>query len=301
MRRNGEIVNFSEFSKFQSIEEFNTHIRQWLDFSGSVFTKGELIGLTRLVRYCVKVVGVANMKIGTILRTIHEEFDGNGISRSTFKRMIGKAKGIGMLTVMELSREKGGQSSNLYIFHPCPENIETSRSQKGPPPEKAFKATTQQKTSPPSSVSEPPSREQLNHHKTNKNLKTKTKNKITNRTGGLDYTFTGDFVPKPFTLLVKSFFDSAATIEEYWRMARLAAQREPVEAGTETVLETAILSFKQTIRAVKQGRVRNAIAYFYGIARKKFWSLHYIEDKAKGRFCSDPPEGHWITRKAESA
>lgn len=159
MRRNGEIVNFSEFSQFQTVEDFNRHIRQWLAFSGSVFTKGELIGLTRLVRYCVKVVGVANMKIGTILRTIHEEFDGNGISRSTFKRMIGKSKEIGMLTVMELSREKGGQSSNLYIFHPCPENQETTEAQKVPLQKRSSRPRLNRKLQPP-----PPS---VNHPRGN--------------------------------------------------------------------------------------------------------------------------------------
>ena len=83
------------------------------------FTKGELVGLKRLVRFSAKIPGVCNDKIDTILKAIHEEYKNNGISRSTFKRRIQKAIGIGIITVYETERKNGSQSSNLYIFNRC--------------------------------------------------------------------------------------------------------------------------------------------------------------------------------------
>ncbi|TDL63963.1 hypothetical protein E2R56_26285 [Rhodococcus qingshengii] len=86
------------------------------------FSKGELLGLKRLVRFSAKDPGVCNAKIGTLLKTINEDYSGNGISRSTFKRMIIKAKDLGILTTYETARKNGSQSSNLYSFIRFPQS-----------------------------------------------------------------------------------------------------------------------------------------------------------------------------------
>jgi translation initiation factor IF-3 len=86
------------------------------------FSKGDLIGLKRLVHFSAKVPGVCNSKIGTLLKAINEEYQGNGISRSTFKRMTIKAKELGILTIHETERKNGSQSSNLYSFNRFPQN-----------------------------------------------------------------------------------------------------------------------------------------------------------------------------------
>jgi hypothetical protein len=82
------IEGFEAYSQFKSVKEFNTHIEMWLAVKKDAFSKGELVGLKRLVRFSAKVPGVCNAKIGTVLKAINEEYQGNGISRSTFKRMI---------------------------------------------------------------------------------------------------------------------------------------------------------------------------------------------------------------------
>ncbi|MGO4890254.1 hypothetical protein ACJ2A9_21105 [Anaerobacillus sp. MEB173] len=120
MLNNGSIEKFSAYSQFTTVKEFNAHVEQWLSQHGHKFSKGELICLQRLLRYSVKIIGVANVKIATVLKVINEEYYSNGISRSTFKRMGVKAKQLGMVEVLELKRESGGQSSNLYIFQRYP-------------------------------------------------------------------------------------------------------------------------------------------------------------------------------------
>jgi hypothetical protein len=82
----------------------------------------------------------------------------------------------------------------------------------------------------------------------------------------LDHTFVSDRVPQPFVQLVKYFYPQAKTIEEYWKMAQIAAYRNNHEKETGQVLETAIHSFKQLINKIKSTKiVKKPISYFYGI------------------------------------
>jgi hypothetical protein len=259
--KSGSIDKFEQFSQFASLKEFNTHMEMWLAVHKHDFSKGELVGLKRLVRFAAKIPGVSNAKIGTILKAIHEEYEGNGISRSTFKRMVQKAILLGIITVHETERKNGSQTSNLYVFNPFPK-------------------------------SEPPKEQQLNHPKetiiplktNNKELKKRKETapeenspSVEPLSTDLDDTYTSDTVPTAFVQLVKNFFPSAKTVEEYWRMACIAAYRESCEDKTDKVLEIAIHSFKQMVGKLKSNTVRNPFAYYFGILSKKFNEL-YFED-----------------------
>ncbi|MCM3118651.1 hypothetical protein M3610_26045 [Neobacillus sp. MER 74] len=253
--KSGNIEEFEQFSQFTSLKELNSHIERWLTFHKQDFSKGELVGLKRLVRFSAKIPGVCNAKIGTVLKAIHEEYNHNGISRSTFKRMIQKAKELGILTVYETERKNGSQSSNLYIINRFPSN-------------------------------ELPKEEILNHPKETNNLsKTEKDQKIKERkeeASELDHTYVSDRVPQPFVQLVKCFFPEAKTIEEYWRTVNLAASSYEGDLDIHHIQNVAIQSFKQLIRKLKFSRnVKNPFAYFYGIAENKFCVLFHqlLKDK----------------------
>ncbi|MFA9560375.1 hypothetical protein ACERII_24035 [Evansella sp. AB-rgal1] len=259
MLANGTIDQFSNYSQFTSLDELNLHMRAWIKGNPDIFSKSELIGLYRLTRYCAKVLGVSNVKIGTILKGISEEFSGNGISRSTFKRMIVKAKDIGLLKVLELKRQhSGGQSSNLYVIQRHPNWAESV-------------VKKQQSI-------EPPSHEKLNPHKTKQKLKTNNNNKKEQkRKETLDHTYTSDRVPVAFTTLVKNYFDCAKTIEELWRMAEIAAYKQSFNEPTDSIVPFAITSFKQTVRAIKNKPIHKPVAFFYRIISHKFSKAFYDE------------------------
>ena len=246
----GETENFKEYSQFESLDEFNHHMEQWMVEYKDDFSKGELVGLKRLVRFAAKFPGVCNAKIATVLKATHEEYNGNGISRSTFKRMIAKAKDLGIFTIYETVREKNGsQSSNLYIFNRFPS-------------------------------SEPPEQEILDRPKeTNNLLKTEKDQKINKRKKQpfeLNHTFVSNRVPKPFVDLVRHFFSEAKTIEEYWRMTKIAAYHSDFSYEADLMLEVALDSFRQLIRKMKfTGAIKNDFAYYYGIVKNKF--LHHYE------------------------
>jgi hypothetical protein len=246
--KSGNVEGYEQFSQFTSLTEFNHHMEMWMLEHKADFSKGELMGFKRLVRFSAKIPGVCHAKIGTVLKVIHDEYNENGISRSTFKRMILKAKGFGILTIYETERKNGSQSSNLYIFNRIPSN-------------------------------EPPKQEIMNHPNETINLfKTKTQ-EITKRKeepSELDHTYVSDRIPQPFVQLVKCFFPEAKTIEEYWRMTQIAAYRNNSEKETERILEVAVHASKQLIRKLKfKGVVKNQFTYFYGISDKKFTQRYY--------------------------
>ena len=258
--KSGSIEGFEQYSQFKSVKEFNTHIEMWLAVKKQAFSKGELVGLKRLVRFSAKVPGVSNAKIGTVLKAINEEYQGNGISRSTFKRMTLKAKELGILTIHETERKNGSQSSNLYSFNRFPQ-------------------------------SEPPKAKKLDCPKeTNILLKTNNQ-KNTKRNEApieLDHTFVSDKVPQTFVQLVKNFFSEAKTIEEYWHMVQIAAFGFEFDQNSEDVLTIAIQSFKQLVRKLKSTKqVAKPIAYFYGIVNNKLKEL-YLDQLPESSYESKP-------------
>ncbi|WP_458353201.1 hypothetical protein [Peribacillus frigoritolerans] len=113
----GRIENFKEYSKFSSIKEFNNTIEIFLTDHKKHFTKGELVAFKRLVRFSAKYVGVANAKIGTLVKAINEKVNGFGVSRSTFERMLRKAKDLGIVSIVNTKKSKGGKGHNVYIFN----------------------------------------------------------------------------------------------------------------------------------------------------------------------------------------
>lgn len=60
---------------------------------------------------------MANIKIATLLKVIADDNNGIGISRSTFKRMLRKAKKLGLLTIYKTMKSNGYQGANIYVFN----------------------------------------------------------------------------------------------------------------------------------------------------------------------------------------
>ena len=104
------------YSQFASQQEFEDQIQRWCITQEKEFTRREWICFHQLLQSSKKVPGVCYKKINLFLVEIEEEQQEN-ISRDTFKRMIRKAKRLGLLTVYKTVRENGSQTSNLYVFN----------------------------------------------------------------------------------------------------------------------------------------------------------------------------------------
>lgn len=92
----------------------------------------------------------------------------------------------------------------------------------------------------------------------------------------LDHSFVSDSVPADFVEAVKPFFNDAAIIEEYWKMAHISRSRTNLDQ--ETIIPLVCHAFKQMMNKLKRGRVKkNGYAYFYGIIQKKLQRMCFEE------------------------
>ncbi|WP_257391696.1 hypothetical protein [Mesobacillus jeotgali] len=231
------------------------------------FSKGELIGLKRLARFAAKVPGVANAKIGTVLKAIYEEYGEMGISRSTFKRMILKASGIGIFTVYETARKNGSQSSNLYVFNRFPMNELPD----------GVQLSHQYKTIIPSETNIKKNNKREENAAEQQSAKITELKSIAEQAPD-EHLFVSDRVPVDFVNLVKYFYPTAKSIEEFWRMSMVAAYRNNYEKDTGLLLSLSLDSFKQLVRKLKSKvELKNPMAYFTGILNKKFQERYFEE------------------------
>lgn len=245
------IESFSEFSQFKSLKDFNNNIEQWMIDYKHQFTSLELIALKRLIRYSAKVYGVANARINTILNAIKEKDFQYGVSRSTFKRMINKAKKIGLLEVKQTVRNDQSQSSNIYIFQRF-HTIEPPRTKS----EHEETAIDQEKD-----VS------QLNHHKTS-NLSFKTNNSKTSTLTdidniNIDHTYLPNFIEQSFIETAKPFF-RPEEVYKLWLRVLIAYRRSGISKPLSEVIEVVNRALKVTVFTYKQGRIKTSLeGYFY--------------------------------------
>ncbi|MDM5292017.1 hypothetical protein QUF81_01850 [Peribacillus simplex] len=250
----GRIENFKDYSKFSSIKEFNNTIEMFLAEHKKDFTKGELVAFKRLVRFSAKYVGVANAKIGTIVKAINEKLNGFGVSRSTFERMLRKAKDLGILSIENTKKSKGGKGHNVYIFN----TIDVLKKRK------LTYCENQEKPCSSKDESSYLKRETSNLLETSNIKRLNTRKNVP-----LDSTFTASYVPKEFVQAVKPFFDHATVIEDFWKSVFLDTKAISHIVEQETITYTAINAFKQAIRGYKQGKVKtNLVRYFTGTFKK---------------------------------
>lgn len=266
----GNVENFKEYSNFKSLKEFNSHIEMFLAVHKKAFTKVEFMLFRRLTKYAAKVAGVANASIQALMNGVKEKDFVLGASESTFQRMKRKAIKLGILEVIPVTRKDGSQSANLWVFKRFGEQPQIEE-------EKTTIDTPRTEGEQPQAASQQGEVfRQLTPHKTSyliksskHNIKKRKENAFTD-SPVLDHSFVSDRVPAAFVAMVKPFFDDAKLIEEYWRMAVIDTYTIKDKLVSEDdIIQTAIAAFKQMIRKLKLGGVRNPVAYYVGVFKKK--------------------------------
>lgn len=238
MKQNN-IESFKHLSQFKDIKDFNNNIEQWMVDVKSKFTKSELVGLKRLIRFCAKVAGVSNAKIATITKATHE-LDQYAISRSTFKRMTSKAQSLGLLTMYETERKNGSKSSNVYVFNRFCSQVEPSND------------------------------EQLNHPKTSNSQANNIKNKdirTHEHVRNDQPKVISNFVNKSFANYAAYFFP-VKQIEELYRISYIHSKlfkltSEDLQAASEEALRVLVAK-------IKKRNVESVNGYFNGIVKRIF-------------------------------
>jgi len=232
------IENFTSLSQFTSLKEFNSHMEQWALDVKELFTPSQYIALRRLIKFSCKHFGICTAKIGTLVKATYENNDMGGISRSTFKRAITKAKELGILTVHESTRQNGSQSSNIYVFN---------RYQ---------------------SQDEPPNSEQLNHQLNSQSIK--TTNNIKERKVDVEYfshEFVSSSIPSQFVEATRSHLGNAESILKAWSRLSLCTRKLGTESLKMSHINTFIKTYKEVIYKYKQGKVKDLFGYLYSAWR----------------------------------
>ena len=301
--KSGHISQYIHLSNFKNLKDFNNNFEQHMvDFKAS-FTKGELIGLKKLVRFSVTVPGICNAKIPTLVAACNELGE---ISRSTFERMLKKAKQFGILQVINTQKGNGKQGHNVYVFNQYKSDtgVQFDQSEKSLTSWNKGNVTMSLQLSDPNSTTSydlkqgsvphmalPTLENEISSSPTNDvpnmpnidvpiesiNLSKTSNIKDNKRNESLPAEFVSDNVPKDFTKLAAYYFNKAETIEKLWSKVNIAAYKYCYEKDKELALEVGLTSLKQTVRALKVKKVRDKFGYFYGVLMKKF-EVKYFEE-----------------------
>ncbi|WEG15179.1 hypothetical protein PQ478_11575 [Alkalihalophilus pseudofirmus] len=109
-----KIETYKQLSSFQTDDHFKKEVRQHLAFYTECFTPSERIAWNQLIRTSIPHRGVAVSTVCKMLAAAHAS--GNPVSRSTFERMLVKARKLGVITMHHTIRETGGYHHSIYIF-----------------------------------------------------------------------------------------------------------------------------------------------------------------------------------------
>ncbi|WP_078430531.1 hypothetical protein [Alkalihalobacterium alkalinitrilicum] len=257
--KSGRIEQYIRYSQFSNLQEFNVSNKKALDIHGHHFTKGERIAFDILTRFSVKVLGVCNARICKLVQAC--QITQGGISRSTFERMLRKAKSLGIISILHTVRETGGYAHSVYIFNrfdtPNNEQLTEGKNSQNPHPPTTNLCKNRQET-------------HLVETKTlkDKDLRQHKVKKIDQKNmNELDHTFVPDSIPPLFVQTVKPFFNRVTEICGLWNRAQMAyrSAKFAQDALIHTLLPTIVHAFKQTVFRYKQNRIQSEfIPYFYG-------------------------------------
>lgn len=243
-------TKFSIYQSFETVKDMNAVVKQFLKvYTATPATKAVL---NTLKLHSKTFAGVCWLYIDEIARKAK-------VSRSSVKRAIKELKEIGILTVHEnMHTEKGGRTHNVYVINPTfgPENEPAELDEK-----EVEKPVVEQDTD--VSVSE--------HKNLNKNSNTNLKDlsiKVDN--SSIDEIDVLKHVPNEFIEMLKPYYGhSPKVIRDRWRTVLSAVKNNCVDLSY-TSWETIDICWKNTVKALKRGRIRKATddgigAYFYGV------------------------------------
>ncbi|WP_100372305.1 hypothetical protein [Bacillus sp. FJAT-45037] len=107
---------YAQLNHFATKGEFQEAVGLHLALYSEKFTTGERIALDHLIRISSVNHGVAELRICKLVKATH---DGKqGISRSTFARMLRKAQELKIIEIHHTIRENGGYGASIYSFQP---------------------------------------------------------------------------------------------------------------------------------------------------------------------------------------
>lgn len=116
---NDKCINFSKYSKFKSVPDFDNQWSMIMTEYKKFFTKEQLLVLTLIRQFSVIHPGVCYASYNT-LNEEYQKIYGHGFSRDLWRAAVNKADSFGLLNKHEGKRLKMGRNSktaNVLIFN----------------------------------------------------------------------------------------------------------------------------------------------------------------------------------------
>jgi len=258
----GQVEQFTSFSQFKSLQDFNNNIEMWLFEHKNDFSKKELVCLKRLIRFSSKIFGVSTTSINKLLKAIQDK-DHVKVSEATFHRMKRKAIKLGVLSVHTTKRTNNSQSANVWVFNTYQINHDT-------PSESQKHATNQQS-------------QNKERHPSKTSNNSKTSNLINKRKENFDYSYVSSNVPEPFVDTVRPFFSRPKDIYKVYSKLILAIRKHGTESLKISHMNELCKTFKESIHRYKNRNIKADIyGYLYGSFSNKVRELT-MEQNVKGK------------------
>lgn len=256
----GKIEQFTSFSNFSTLKDFNNNIEQWMIDVKSNFTAKELVCLKRLIRYSSKVFGVSNISINSLLKAI-KQHDNVTVSAATFHRMKRKAITVGLLSVYETKRTDNSQSSNVWVFNAYSSTVKVDNDTPIKSQESSQTAPNQQSEN-----------KLLTSLKASKNIKTNNinnkdyRNTRTHKQTHFDYSFVCTNTVNPnFIDAVKLFYNNADDIYALHNRLTLAVRNNACMSLLDTHIDDFINVFRNCVYQQKRNKIKGDLfGYIYG-------------------------------------
>jgi len=249
------------FKAFESKKEMDENVKAHVFASGKKLHKNARAILDTIVRHSCSVYGVSWLGTDSLAEAVQ-------VSEKTVKRAIDRiiSLGIGRKEVVEFQ----GLTLEYFVLNKFDLDLteewneDVDKVSKGQSGENTAVSTLE-------AVSEED--EPLRNSKTQEPQDQETNNNVRedvkdeNNDDTLDASFTPTNVPEQFVSIAKTFFPDAQKIYRLWHVVQSATKKLDVLS---VPIDTIVQSFKESVFALKAGRVRKTIeCYLYGTLLNK--------------------------------
>ncbi|MCP3738785.1 hypothetical protein [Rossellomorea sp. BNER] len=250
------ITTFQSYSNFKSIKHFNDNVQAFLFEHKKAFPSAQLHCLKALSRFACKVVGVSNISISKLLKSLSDK--GIKVSESTFHRMKRTAIKLGILKSIPLQRTNGSSSSNLWVFQLWLNNDTLPKNKKQE--QITDKSTISEKgTDTPIKLSRSKTSDLLNKRIEQRNHES---------------NILPDWIKNKFPELVKtaSYYFKSCEISEFAKCATILSKR--FKLCSDKVKSLSVEALEQMVLRMKGKKIHNIFGYYWGILAKKMKASH---------------------------
>lgn len=247
------------FKAFESKKEMDEHVKAHIFASGRKLHKNARAVLDLIVRHSCSVYGVSWLSEETIAEEIEVHLD---TVKRAFKRLI--ELGIGRFEVVEVSSislryfviNRYSLADELQAL--CEESSDSLR-------ENLLEVESVENPTETSVQTSSQDDEPLRNSETQETQDQEINKDVKDDT--LDASFTPSHIPEAFVKVVRPFFNDAQKIYRLWGVVQTATKKLDV---IEAPLESVVQSFKETVFAFKNGKIRKTFeSYMYGTILNK--------------------------------